>query len=275
MNGDQFFTSFEDGDPAPTWTDTIDTTDGKPRSDHATMRTHPGGGPSQTYNARRGVGFTGVRSLRYHGAHRGDGPAFVVNRIFWVEIEVTAETELSYLIFPELTGGDLRYPSTYVTVDLAFEDGTQLSELGAVDQLGFELSPRGQGESKALYANQWNRRIARIGAVAAGKKITKILVHYASPHGPVKFGGWIDDLRIGTRRPRPHRPTPIECVLTTRGTHSSRDFSRGNTFPATAVPHGFNFWTPVTDAGSTSWIYEYHRGSDEQNRPALQAFAVS
>ncbi|HEU5469068.1 MAG TPA: GH92 family glycosyl hydrolase, partial [Actinophytocola sp.] len=46
-------------------------------------------------------------------------------------------------------------------------------------------------------------------------------------------------------------------------------------FPATAVPHGFNFWTPVTDAGSTSWIYEYHRGSDEQNRPALQAFAVS
>ncbi|HET9140932.1 GH92 family glycosyl hydrolase [Actinophytocola sp.] len=275
MTGDQFFTSFEDGDPAPTWTDTIDTDDGKPRSQHATMRTRPGGGPSHPHAARRGVGFTGVRCLHYHGTHKGDGAAYVINRVFEVDLEVSAETELSYLIFPELTGDDLGYPSTYLAVDLVFDDGTELSGLGAVDQLGFELSPRGQGESKALYTGQWNRRVSRIGAVAAGKKITKILLHYAAPHGPARFAGWIDDLRIGARRPRPHRRTPVDYVLTTRGTHSSRDFSRGNTFPATAVPHGFNFWTPLTNAGTLSWLYEYHRGSDEQNRPALQAFGAS
>jgi putative alpha-1,2-mannosidase len=30
---------------------------------------------------------------------------------------------------------------------------------------------------------------------------------------------------------------------TVRGTNPSGGFSRGNTFPATTVPHGFNFWT--------------------------------
>ena len=64
-------------------------------------------------------------------------------------------------------------------------------------------------------------------------------------------------------------------MITTRGTHSSGAFSRGNNIPATAVPHGFNFWVPVTDAGSTSWLYEYHRANNADNRPELQAFALS
>src|SRR4051812_21371854 len=103
-----FRTSFEASDPTPTWTDTIDTgTDGRPRSHGATMRTHPGNGPVQAPTARPGVGFTGVKALRYHGSHRGDGPAQVVNKIFWVELAVTEDTELSYLIFPE-------YPNTHV-----------------------------------------------------------------------------------------------------------------------------------------------------------------
>ncbi|MGH3324086.1 MAG: GH92 family glycosyl hydrolase, partial [Streptomyces sp.] len=62
---------------------------------------------------------------------------------------------------------------------------------------------------------------------------------------------------------------------TTRGTLSSGSFSRGNTFPATAVPNGFNFWTPVTDAGSSDWQYEYARKNNDDNRPTLQAFSAS
>ncbi|HEX2133830.1 MAG TPA: GH92 family glycosyl hydrolase, partial [Actinophytocola sp.] len=42
-----------------------------------------------------------------------------------------------------------------------------------------------------------------------------------------------------------------------------------------AVPHGFNFWTPVTDAGRLDWIYTYARDNNDRNLPALQAFAVS
>lgn len=271
-----FFSSFEEGDPAPTWTDTIDTGDDhRPRSDRATLRTRVGGGPADPYAAKPRVGFTGVRSLHYYGSHRGEGPAFVVNKVFRLELTVAADTELSYLIFPELTGGDLRYPSTYVAVDLAFDDGTYLSELGATDQLGYPLSPRGQGESKALYVNQWNRRAARIGAVAEGRKIAKILVGYDAPAGPGSFAGWIDDLAIGPAPRTPRREHPSDHVVTTRGTNSTRTFSRGSTFPATAVPHGFNFWTPVTNAGVTNWFYEYQRGNDERNRPALQAFGLS
>ena len=95
----------------------------------------------------------------------------------------------------------------------------------------------------------------------------------APPPGPGEATGWIDDVRV-TERTTGHRAA-VDWVRTTRGTHSSGEFSRGNTFPATAVPQGFNFWTPVTDAASLSWLYEYHRRNDERNRPALQAFALS
>src|SRR5690606_10057346 len=44
--------------------------------------------------------------------------------------------------------------------------------------------------------------------------------------------------------------------------------------PAVAVPHGFNFWTPVTNAGS-NWIYAYHESNNEDNLPEIQAFALS
>ncbi len=268
MDAEEFFSSFEESDPAPTWSDTVDTDDaGTERADGATMRTRVGSGPASPYNAKAGVGFTGLRALRYQG--RGQGQ--VVNKVFWVELPVEADTELSYVIFPDHTDG---YSSTYVAVDLAFDDGTYLSELGATDQLGFELSPRGQGESKALYVNQWNRRAARIGEVAEGKTITKILLGYDRPHGSPEFSGWIDDIEIAAH-PAVVTGRPSDYVITTRGTHSTGTFSRGNTFPAAAVPGGFNFWTPITNAGVTNWFYEYHRGSDEQNRPALQAFGVS
>ena len=48
-----------------------------------------------------------------------------------------------------------------------------------------------------------------------------------------------------------------EDVDTRRGTNSRHCFSRGNTFPATARPFGFNFWTPLTQADSDAWLYRY------------------
>jgi predicted alpha-1,2-mannosidase len=268
----EFFSSLEEADPAPTWTDTVETDDsGKPRADGATLKTRTGSGPSTAHTAKTGVGFTGVRSLRYQGTHAAEAPAYAANKVFWVEHEVDGNTELSYVIFPERHD---RHSATYVSVDLAFDDGTYLSELGAVDQLGYELSPRAQGESKALYPNQWNYRAARIGQVASGKKITKILVAYDAPEGPATFGGWIDDIAIASRPVVTHE-RPSDYVITTRGTNSNGSFSRGNCFPATAVPHGFNFWTPITNAGVTNWFYEYHRANNAANRPELQAFGVS
>src|SRR5215207_4257514 len=218
---------------------------------------------------------SGLRAFRYAGHHQADGRAFSYNRVFAVDVRVTPATELSYEIFPDFELDDLSYPSTYAAVDLAFTDGTYLSDLGATDQHGATLSPQGQGASKTLYTNQWNFKRSRIGAVAAGKTIDRILVGYDNPDGPADFGGWIDDLTIdGSPAPR-HRSKPSDWVVTTRGTNSSGSFSRGNNIPATAVPHGFNFWTPVTNANTLSWLYDYHRDNNAANLPELEAFAAS
>ncbi|PVG81801.1 alpha-mannosidase [Nocardioides gansuensis] len=231
-------------------------------------------GPASAYTARTRVGFTGVKSLRYGGKVTAADGGHSWNKVYDVEVPVTGDTELSYRIFPNLSGGDLRYPSTYAAVDLAFTDGTYLSELGVQDQNGFGASPREQGESRTLYVNQWNHRAIGLGAVAAGKTVDRILVGYDSPHGPADFGGFIDDIEIAEAEPVTAE-RPSDWVVTTRGTNSTGSFSRGNNIPAAAVPHGFNFWSPVTNAGSLSWIYGYAHDNDAQNRTRLQALALS
>ncbi|GAA3597864.1 GH92 family glycosyl hydrolase [Nonomuraea rosea] len=251
----------------------------KPPSD---MRSQVGTGPTGGHVSKPRAGFSGSRAFQYAGGTTAQGGGHSTNKVFEVDLPVTSTTELSYLVFPEFTAADLRYPSTYVAVDLAFSDGTYLSDLKAADQHGVVLAPRDQGESKTLYADQWNYKSARIGEVARGKRISRILVAYDGPAGMAGFRGWVDDIRIvPERRRQPYEGRgdraagPAQYVVTTRGTHSTGGFSRGNNFPATAVPHGFNFWTPMTNAGSTSWLYEYHRANNAANLPEIQAFTAS
>ncbi|MEN0129870.1 MAG: GH92 family glycosyl hydrolase [Brevundimonas sp.] len=239
------------------------------------MTAEVGSGPSSAYDAKPNVGWTGVSALHYAGSQTADGRGFAYDKVFDVDVPVGKSTELSYKIFPEASENDLGYASTFASIDLAFTDGTYLSDLGAVDEHGAVLSPRGQGAAKTLYTNQWNSVLAKIGDVAAGKTIDRILVGYDNPDGPGDFSGWVDDVDVTANPVVPVATHPSDYVVTTRGTNASGDFSRGNTIPATAVPHGFNFWTPVTNAGTNRWLYEYQRGNDAQNRPSLQAFSLS
>lgn len=232
-------------------------------------------GPSGSPTAKAGAGFTGKRALRYAGRHTADGRAYSYNKVFDVNVAVGRDTQLSYRIFPSMADGDRDYDATNVSVDLAFTDGTYLSDLGATDQHGFTLSPQGQGASKALYVNQWNNVVSRIGSVASAKTVDRILVAYDSPTGPAKFRGWLDDIAIRQVAPEQPKAHLSDYALTTRGTNSSGGFSRGNNFPATAVPHGFNFWTPVTNASSLSWLYDYARSNNDDNLPTIQAFSAS
>jgi predicted alpha-1,2-mannosidase len=234
-----------------------------------------GDGPTSSYTAKTKVGFTGHKAFRYVGTHTATGRGYSYNKVFDVNVVVTPKTQLSYVIFPEFLLDDLNYPSTYASLDLAFTDGTYLSDLKAVDHHGFGLSPQAQGASKALYTNQWNNIVSSIGTVAAGKTIDRILLAYDNPKGPTGFKGWVDDIKITGNPPAKSYPHLSDYVLTTRGTNATSNFSRGNNFPATAVPHGFNFWTPVTNAGSMSWLYDYHKGNNADNLPTLEAFAAS
>ncbi|MFJ5838333.1 GH92 family glycosyl hydrolase [Streptomyces shenzhenensis] len=232
-------------------------------------------GPSGSPTAKAGAGFTGKRALRYAGRHTADGRAYSYNKVFDVNVKVGRDTRLSYRIFPSMADGDRDYDATNVSVDLAFTDGTYLSGLGATDQHGFALSPRGQGAAKVLYVNQWNNVESRIGSVAAGRTVDRILLAYDSPTGPAKFRGWLDDVALRQAAPEKPKAHLSDYALTTRGTNSSGSFSRGNNFPATAVPNGFNFWTPVTNASSLSWLYEYARANNDANLPTIQAFSAS
>lgn len=239
-------------------------------------------GPTSAYNARARVGFTGVQSFRYAGHQTATGRGYSYNKILDVDVTVSKDTVLGYRIFPEHIENDLSYPSTYASLDLAFSDGTYLSDLNAKDQHGFVVTPRGQGLAKGLSTNQWNNVEAAIGKVAAGKRVKRILIGYDKPAGPAEFRGWVDDIKLSTdtafdaaAAARTARKHPSDLVITNRGTNSTGGFSRGNNFPATAVPHGFNFWTPVTNAGSQSWLYDYAKANNDQNKPEIQAFSVS
>ena len=50
---------------------------------------------------------------------------------------------------------------------------------------------------------------------------------------------------------------PVDYVTTLMGTLSDHSFSTGNTYPATAVPWGMNFWTPQTGPMGDGWTYSY------------------
>jgi predicted alpha-1,2-mannosidase len=232
-----FFSSFEAGDPQP-----------------VNPALQVGTGPKWSPTAKAGVGFTGLKALRYSGT----GPARTL--LFEVDVPVTGHSELSYVVMPE-SDAQPTYRSTFIALDIEFDDGSTLTGHSAEQQ----------GDSKTLYLDQWNLVRHRL-AEHTGRTARKILLTLDPPPG-TEMTGWIDDVRIAERPLEPHEP--VDHVRTTRGTHSSGEFSRGNTIPATAVPHGFNFWTPVTDAGATNWLYQYHRHNNTANRPELQAFALS
>ena len=104
MSARGFFSSFENTDPPLTWIDGVDVdANNAPRAAGATMSTREGGGPAKPYTARPGVGFTGRRALRYQGNHPGRGPAYVVNRLFLVDLLVSRDTVLEYVLLPSTT----------------------------------------------------------------------------------------------------------------------------------------------------------------------------
>ena len=73
-----------------------------------------------------------------------------------------------------------------------------------------------------------------------------------------------------------HKPelveNPADYVSTLVGTLSEHPFSTGNTYPATAVPWGMNFWTPVTGKMGDGWAYRYDahqiRGFEQTHQPS-------
>src|SRR5699024_12353744 len=77
------------------------------------------------------------------------------------------------------------------------------------------------------------------------------------PDAP-ELTGWVDGPSLAPRPADPPLSDPVAWVDTRRGTNGSADFSRGNTLPLTAMPHGLARFTPATAARTRRWPYESH-----------------
>lgn len=239
------------------------------------MTSKQGTGPSSSYTAKTGVGFTGLKSMEYGGRILTDGAASATNELYDVDVDITDGMELSYKIFPVLDSG-LTYASTYASVDLLLADGSLLSSKKLTDQNGFEANAAALGASNSLWPDQWNSVKVDLTGLK-GKKIDKILFSYDAPalaKGTV-FRGFVDDVAVEQADTLDDSDGLISYVDTRRGTNSSGGFSRGNNFPAAAWPNGFNFITPMTNADSAGTIYQYQAANNSSNLPTLNGIGFS
>ncbi|GAA2526806.1 hypothetical protein GCM10010407_16160 [Rarobacter incanus] len=220
-------------------------------------------GPVSAKVARVNAGFTGKASMQYVGAHIAAGEAKGAGVLFDDQnIAIGDSSQLSYAIFPILDETDLTYPATYTALDLVLDDNTLVSSKGLVDTNGFDFKASAYGEQKALYGSQWNKVTVDLGSLA-GRTIKKILISYDNPNGSATtaFAGWVDDIKIADATARDTSAGLVSYVDTRRGTNSNDKFSRGNNLPITAMPNGFNFFTPMTDASSSRWEYSYQNST--------------
>jgi predicted alpha-1,2-mannosidase len=237
-------------------------------------------GPDDPPASARRAGFgVGRRATRFRVA-RGDAGTHRTT-LRELDLVIGPDDELRWYVFPAFDaggGGDgahewqhRGFASTGVDVDLRLEDGSLLSERRLPDRNGFAPTAIARGRSKAFSPDQWNSVRVDL-ATLAGQRVMAIELELEGAASAL-VEGWVEVEIV--QREGAVRRHPSDWVLTTRGTHSSGSLSRGNTVPATALPNAFSLLTPVTDAGNGSWMYNYHRDNDEQNRPTLQAIAIA
>ncbi len=66
---------------------------------------------------------------------------------------------------------------------------------------------------------------------------------------------------------------PTEYVNTLQGTNSNRTISRGNTYPATALPFAQHTWSAQTGVNGDGWKYQWARDSIRGFQQAHQCSA--
>jgi len=227
-------------------------------------------GPAFSYFHDGGVGWDGYRVLTFGGTRYDSGTGRAAVRSYHVvyeglNIPVIQGTELSYFIKPSpinVNSFDFEVTSNFSSVDLRFTDGTYLSSLNAIDQNGVIVSPRGQGEGRTLITLNWNRIYSDIGEVAAGKTIDALLVGFdhnnVAPNA--SWRAYFDEITITNRAERVF-DSLLDFVETRRGTNSSDQFSRGQLYPLTQLPHGFHAFVPVTDGLASGAIMNRFQSS--------------
>lgn len=226
-----FATSFESGQPQPTWANTVDDNGwGGGRSNVAGICCGLSG---PEVGVRQETANSGALALMYSGLDTGPTQSFAYDKVFDVStraLVIGPTTTLSYWIYPQgsatapvpVSGGN----STCVAIDMIFADGSDLRDSGVTDQNGVRLHPAAQCGHLTL--NTWNHVVALLGSTLAGKTIARINVGYDQPANTGGYRGYIDDITVGNTAPSPApsptpspTPNPSSSSIPTSGTTSN------------------------------------------------------
>ncbi|WP_309104201.1 glycoside hydrolase domain-containing protein [Microbacterium sp.] len=197
-------------------------------------------------------------------------------------IEIAPATVLHWAFYSDEAEATVApHAALAVTVDVRFDDGTRLSDdIRVRDRYDFPIGADAQFAAKWTMPEQWNADTVSLAPAAGRTGTVELLLGAAevaargSELPPLATGFaqvLVDEHRLMRDAP------PVELVDTRRGTHSGPRFSRGNTIPAVAVPHGFTFVTPATDAADSRWPYRpsVHDDLDDLAGRRLEALQFS
>lgn len=188
------------------------------------------------------------------------------------DIEIAADAVLHWAFYadgPAATHAP--HAALAVTVDIVFDDGSRLSEDSRVrDRYGFfAVTPDAQFAAAWSMPEQWNADSVSLAPWAGRRGTVEIVLGAAGLTG--EASGFVE---TAWRRMPQDTASVSGLVDTRRGSHAGARFSRGNTLPIAASPHGFCFLTPATDAGDPRWPYRWSVHDDEEGR-ALEALQLS
>ncbi len=205
-------------------------------------------------------------------------PAADIHRIDLPDGAVTAtsDTVIDWAFYADgVAAVQPPYAALAVTVDVRFSDGTRLSDDPRVrDRYDFPITAGEQFAAEWSMPEQWSANSVSLAPREGEPGVVEVVLGASSLRGH-DVGPVYGFLEVRVReRAQADASTPVERVDTRRGTHSGDRFSRGNTIPAVAVPHGFTFITPATDAANSSWPYRPFVHDDPQGR-RLEAIQFS
>ena len=175
-----FSTTFESGQPQPTWSDSVD-------SSFNVAGYNAGINPE--CSTRTNEAATSGTALVYSGNVTASA-GFCYYRVFSVNVPILSTTTISYDIYPQVAN------ARYVGIDFLCSDGTVLRDSGATDSNGISFHPNA-GHGGNIPLNAWTTIRGSIGNKLAGKTINKIWVAYDRGSGANgQYRGYIDNINI-------------------------------------------------------------------------------
>lgn len=246
----------------------------------------PAEGPADPPSSRS---LAGVLGGRVH-AFRFDPAAGVQRMPLPGGFEVAPYAVLHWAFYADGPDATLApHAALAVTIDVVFERGPGSAEErlsqhpDARDRYGVPLTAAAQFDAAWSMPEQWNADSVSLEAWAGCAARVEVVLGAPDLVAGAAAGGAVEgfvEVVLGSRTDALAPPTtdgglaltPAERVDTRRGSHSGDRFSRGNTIPITAAPHGFCFLTPATRTADTRWPYRWSVHDDRRGRPlaALQ-----